>query len=316
MYRDGGLTVSGNGYGKLEGTIYLTGKFSVNDKNTQLDLNGKTIFSNYASCSDDAIYFKSDSTLYGPGCVIGVGNVNFQPKMAMGDQLLGVPETEDQDTLTTVPANRLILSKFTGQHCGKLRSFNVKCYIPDPEAPPAHIKLALYRFSDGALLNEVVSENVTFESSWNPVNFAETEVCSGVSYWMAAISDSPIIVWQPKTSTNKYKTLDYSTFSFPDNLSSISGLESQTTDQYMMRGYEGSQEFIFVMSVNCVTNFQPGASFFGSIAGKTSVTIKPNATINLVGLPEDGLDFPGLGPGSYSTGSGGNSPPLIKYNIQ
>lgn len=316
MYRNGELTITGYGYGKLSGTIYLTGTFKLS-KGSTLDLNGQTVYSTEDSAPDckgsAAIYFQDNSVVYGPGCVIGVGDVNFQPQMAMGAQLVGV--CQDTDTTTTMPANTLVLAKFQAEETGKLTNFQVKCNISDPEAPPAHLKVAIYRDSDGLLLNTVNSGDLTIESSWNPINFEETQINAGTWYWMAAISDSPIIVWQPYTSSDRYKYRidDFSVFNFPQNLSGISGLSGESEKQYMMRGYAGSQEFLFIMSLKCETNFQPGATFYGCIAGKTTVNLQPHCTMNLVGQPAEGLDFPGAGPGG-SSGGGGTST-VLSYTI-
>jgi hypothetical protein len=319
LYRDGDLSITGNGYGRLSGTIYVDGKFSVDDKNSIIDLNGKTIYATYYepdTCyTKNAVYFKPGCTVYGPGCIIGVGSVDFQPNLGIGALLLGV---EDTDTPATDLQDRFLLSKFRAVSTNKLTSFQVKCYISDPEAPPAHVKVALYADSSGApgaLLGAVDTfDNQTVMSSWNPINFPETQVNKDTYYWLAAISDSAVICKKTLSSTNKYKTAAFTGFTFPNPAGS--GFTDQTAEQYMLQGYTGSQEFIFLMSVKCRTNLQPGSSFYGSIAGDASVDLSNNCTLNLVGLPEDGLDFPTMGAGGGGGGGGGSALPLRNYNIQ
>jgi hypothetical protein len=319
LYRNGNLSITGNGYGKLSGTVYVTGKFSVDDKNSIINLDGKTIYSTYYNnCSGDAVYFKPGCTVYGPGCIIGVGNVNFQPNLGMGDMLLGA---EDVDGCNPDSPDKFLLSRFKATATGKLTSFQVKC------SGDGNIKVALYADNGQAppnaapttLLHAVdTADNLTVMASWNPINFPEINIIENNYYWMAAISDSPVICKKTLSSENKYKTDLFTGFTFPKPTAPPADqFTRQTTEQYMLRGYTGSQEFIFLMSVKCETNLQPNASFYGSIAGNTNVNLQPGCTLNLVGLPDEGLDFPSMGPGGGGGGGGGSSsPPLRNYNIQ
>jgi len=307
LYTNGDLSITGSGYGKLSGTVYVKGKFSVDDKCT-IDLNGHTIYATYytAPCPDNhnkencAVYFKPGCTVYGPGCIIGVGNVNFQPNLGMGAMLLGA---DDVDGCNPDSPNRFLLSRFKAIATGKLTSFQVKC------SGEGNIKVALYADSGGqtptptTLLGAVdTADNLAVMAGWNPITFPETQINSGTYYWLAAISDSAVICKKPLSSTNKYKTDLFTGFTFPKPTAPPADqFTSQTTEQYMLQGYTGSQEFIFLMSVNCKTNLQPGSSFYGSIAGDANVELKNHCTLNLVGLPEDGLDFPGMDTGEGET---------------
>ena len=134
-------------------------------------------------------------------------------------------------------------------------------------------------------------------------------------YWLAAISDAPVISVDITSSTNKYKIQSFTGFTFPEEITPETGLESQSTEMYMFRGFSNSQEFIFLMSQSCSVNLQPHASFYGSIAGETTVEMRPWCTINLV-TPDDGLEFPGISGTSGGPDTGGTSPPLLNYNIQ
>ena len=304
LYRNGNLSITGSGYAKLSGTVYVKGNFSVNDKNSIINLNGSTIY------AEGTIYFKPGCTVYGPGCIIGVGDVDFQPNIGMGDKLVGADDVSTNDTDS---ANTFLLSQFQAVKSGKLTSFQVKC------SGPGKVKVALYADSGGApgaRLGAVDTDQDVLAYGWTPINFPTTDVSSGTKYWLAAISDSAIIYRYATTSINKYKTAAYSGFTFPNPAGS--GFTDQTTKRYLFAGYSGSQEFIFVMSVNGNTNVQPGGSFYGSIAGNAYVDLQPNCTVQLVGLPEGGLDFPGggSGGGGGGGGGGGSSLPLRNYNIQ
>ena len=338
MYRKGNLEITGSGYAQLAGTIFLArnddgsgGNFRFEDTDVTLALNGQTIYATGNSgcpgcdCTPtcpgvDAVYFKSGCTLQGPGCIIALGNINFQPNQGVGIPLLGA----DADTGTTTEVqDRFVLSKFqAGSKTYDLGSIQVKCYFadpPDPEAP-AHVKVAIYDATGsgdgpGACLWQSVADNVTV-SSWHPVNLENVsppiQITKKVNYWLEAIADADIISRKTATSSDsKYKYADFDTLTFVNNPSGLTD-----APEYQIRGFSNGQEFIFLMSVCCATNVQPGADFYGSVAGNTSVNLQPGCFLNLVGVPEEGLDFPSMEAGPAGPGPKGNSPPILNYNIQ
>jgi len=70
----------------LTGTIYITGDTLITpNKEMTLDLNGQTIF--VASNSSDpqkALWIGGKCTIIGPGCIIAVGDVYFEPNIPVG----------------------------------------------------------------------------------------------------------------------------------------------------------------------------------------------------------------------------------------
>ena len=70
----------------LTGTIYITGDTLIKpNKEMTLDLNGQTIF--VASNSSDpqkALWIGGKCTIIGPGCIIAVGDVYFEPNIPVG----------------------------------------------------------------------------------------------------------------------------------------------------------------------------------------------------------------------------------------
>ena len=323
IYHNGTLTINGSGYGKLSGNIYLAGENTGQlwiAPGTTIDLNGHTIFSEYYNnCEGDAINFQPHCYIFGPGCIIGIGNLNYQPHLGTGDQLIGV---DDSDTgATTTVQDRFALYKFEADATGEMGSFHVKCYLEDPETE-AHIKVALYdddgdSGAPGTLLRHVdYADNITIISSWNPINIEDYELVEDNWYWLAAISDYPVISKRTVSQTynSKYKIQGFAGFTFPDHPTGLS--EAQQTEQYMFQGFSYKQEFIFLMSVECQVNLQPGTSFYGSIAGDTNVNLQPHCTINLVDYGEGDLDFPSITGGGSGSGEGGDAPPLMNYNIQ
>lgn len=323
LYRNGNLSITGSGYAKLEGTLYIDGSFDFSDKDVILDLNMQTIYATYYNnCSGNAVYFGPDCEMYGPGCIIGVGNINFQPKLGQGKHLLGINIPDPDTGAATEYHDRFLLSKFktVKKPSGKLTSVQVKCYISDPEAPPAHVKVALYAADGsgggpGTLLNSVnCTDNITL-STWKPVNFPETTLQGDTDYWLAAVSDADIISTNAVSWASKYRAEDFDSFQFPNPANALGPLsEPNPAKQYMLRGCTGGQEFIFLMSVKCTTDLQPNASFYGSIAGNADVNLQPGCFINLVGLPEEGFGFPGVS-GSGS-GADSSSAEILTYTIK
>jgi len=318
------IEASSDTYAKLTGNIFLTGsnnngKFELSDKDVTLDLNNYTIYATYSDYPDCAnnpasIYFGPGTYVNGPGCIIGVGNVDFQPSASQGDRLLGTG-TYTEGT-TTELQDKFVLSRFycKDEPTGEISSIQVKCYFDDPDPPPAHLKVAIYADSDGnpgSLLNEAESDNITV-SSWKPVDFPSTELQKKTWYWLAAIADADIICTQTNAEIDsRSRDEDFDGFQFPDPatqnpLTNVDGTE------YMLRGFTGSQQFFFLMSVECTVNVQPRGSFYGSIAGNANVHLQPDCFVNLVNTPEGGLNFPGSG----SSGNAGDAPPLLNYNIQ
>jgi Flp pilus assembly pilin Flp len=60
---------------RLDGTIYVKGNFYL-DPSINLDLNGNAIF------ATGTIKLSSNSVLYGSGCIIATGDINFQPELS------------------------------------------------------------------------------------------------------------------------------------------------------------------------------------------------------------------------------------------
>jgi len=74
LYREGNLTITGSGFARLDGTVYVTGDFKVMPGST-LDLNGQTVF------AEGNIDLQPGCTISGSGCIIAIGNLSFQPNI-------------------------------------------------------------------------------------------------------------------------------------------------------------------------------------------------------------------------------------------
>jgi hypothetical protein len=300
----GALEINGGGYSRLDGTIYVDGDFNV-QPNCTVDLNGKTIF------ATGELNFQPNSIVYGPGCIIACSDVNFQPNMAPGNKLLGVDDTES--LVSSTSSDTFLLARFQAGTSGSMTNFHVRCSDPD------RVKLAVYADSGGApgaKLGAADTPDQAVVPGWNTLNFPATSITNNSYYWLAAISDNSTIGVGTLSSTNnkRYKTALYSSFTFPNPAGSGFTIENNAS-QYLFAGWSGDQEFIFVMSVSGTTTIKPGGTFYGCVAGDSEVYLAPHCSLTLVGVPEGGLDFPGV-----STGGGGGdgdfTVQLLTYSVQ
>jgi hypothetical protein len=79
----GDLTIKGSGWIRLEGTIYVKGTLDFNPTpSININLNAQTIF------AEGEIEILPGVTLYGSGCIIAVGDINFQPAIQGDDFVL------------------------------------------------------------------------------------------------------------------------------------------------------------------------------------------------------------------------------------
>lgn len=295
LYRDGNLTITGSGFARLDGTVYVTGDFKVMPGST-LDINGQTVF------VEGNIDFQPGCTILGSGCIIAIGDVNFQPNIVSSEKIIGV---DDLPVDLAAAHNTFVLSKFTAEVTGIVNDFEVKCF------GAGNIKAAIYADNGGepgALMN-AVDDPQPVSDGWNDITFPATDLVAGTDYWLAANSDADIICINTQTSVNRYKTADYSTFTFP--LDAGTGFTNQTTDQYLFAGY--NLNFLFVMSVTGISTIQPNGSLYGSIAGACEVDLSPGFEIQLTPVPGEGVNFPDE---AANIGAGGGYVGINTYKIK
>jgi len=305
----GNLTITGSGWARLDGILYVVGNLLVQPGCT-IDLNDQTIF------VEGTIEFKPGSFLVGSGCIIAVGDIIFKPNLSAGDKLIGVDE-DITPISTPAPAGTFLLSKFTTDITGTVDLFRVNC------SNSGQVKVAIYEDVAGAPGNlklavdtskAVVETSKDVIEGWNDITFPETDVQAGTAYWLAANSSAAIIRINNGTGVRLSKAAPYAEFTtFPDPAGSgFTGPLTNTT--YLFAGY--NTPFVFVMSIEGMSTLYPGGTLYGSIAGNADVELKPGCTLTLTDVPETGLDFPGTTGSGSGSGEGGNSPPLLNYNIQ
>jgi len=80
LLAEGDLTIKGDGWIRLEGTIYVKGNLNFNPTPTiNINLNKQTIF------AEGEIHVNPGVTLYGSGCIIAIGYIDFQPSIASAE---------------------------------------------------------------------------------------------------------------------------------------------------------------------------------------------------------------------------------------
>ena len=75
----GDLTITGSGVAALDGTLYVQGSLTF-QPGTGIKLNEETIY------AEVDITMQPGTDLWGPGCVIAVGDVKFQPHLGTGEE--------------------------------------------------------------------------------------------------------------------------------------------------------------------------------------------------------------------------------------
>jgi len=75
----GALTIKGNGWIRFDGTIYVKGDlvFAATPE-INVNLNQQTIF------AEGGVYMPPNVNLFGSGCIIAIGDIDFQPSIASG----------------------------------------------------------------------------------------------------------------------------------------------------------------------------------------------------------------------------------------
>jgi len=308
LYRDGNLTLKGSGWARIDGTVYVTGTITFNPTpSCNIDLNTKTIFSNYSNnCSGTAIYIGPNTKLWGTGCIIAVGNIVFQPNLeGTGERRIGL--NCDQSS-GQAPKDTFLLSRFTANNDGTIDTFKVHC------SGAGNVKVAMYTDLGGlpgALVNAVdAGTGVVVAAGWNDIAFPETSVIENTDYWLAAISSQPIIHFNNISGLSKAKgSQTYSTFTFP--IDAGTGFTDEINREYLFAGY--GRPFMFIFSIACESTIQPGGTFYGSIAGDAEVYLSPGTSLTWTQAPVDegGLNFPGSG----SVGGGESDMIVLTYSI-
>ena len=78
-HTSGDLTITGSGVAELNGTLYVQGSLTLMP-GTAIKLNVQTIY------AEVDIAFQPGTDVYGPGCIIAAGDIQFQPSLGTGEE--------------------------------------------------------------------------------------------------------------------------------------------------------------------------------------------------------------------------------------
>jgi hypothetical protein len=115
LYRNGTLEIVNSSNTpatlKLMGTLYITGDtlIGTTGKDFTLDLNGKTLFvSSNTTGNQKALTIGGKCSVQGPGCIVAVGDINFQPKGQVGGEDKPIFVLSASGTTTVQPSGTII----------------------------------------------------------------------------------------------------------------------------------------------------------------------------------------------------------------
>ncbi|MFC1982623.1 hypothetical protein ACFLV5_02410 [Chloroflexota bacterium] len=83
LYGEGDLQIKGTGFADITGTVFVEGNLDISPTpSCTIDLNGQTIFVR------GDITILPDAAILGSGCIIAIGDIDFQPSMTGDDYIL------------------------------------------------------------------------------------------------------------------------------------------------------------------------------------------------------------------------------------
>jgi hypothetical protein len=129
VYREGDLEITDSG--TLTGTIYITGDLSF-DKDAILDLGRQTIY------VEGNVDFRTHPGLVGIGCVIAVGDINFQPNNNREGDFAFIMSVDHGVNFQPAGADKD--SSFNGCVAGNQNvNFQPNCTLTHPEPPDLNL---------------------------------------------------------------------------------------------------------------------------------------------------------------------------------
>ena len=128
-------------------------------------------------------------------------------------------------------ANRFVLYRFQATTTGNMTTFKFKA------SGSGNVKVAIYSDNAGApgTLLSAMNTSTAVVAGWNDIAIPSTALVSGTYYWLAYTSDAAIGYYQSTTGTMRYKSITYSSFTFPS--SAGSGFSSSTSRVGLLAGW-------------------------------------------------------------------------------
>jgi len=127
----------------------------------------------------------------------------------MATKLLGA---DDASGIGENP-NYFFLGRFQAEASGTMTEFRVKSGVS------GNVKCAIYQDNGGepgVLIIAMNTGQAVTGGQWNTLNFTPTSITSGTYYWLAVCWDTAGALQDFSGGSSKYKSVTYSTFTFPD----------------------------------------------------------------------------------------------------
>jgi hypothetical protein len=130
-------------------------------------------------------------------------------------------------------------------------------------------------------------------------------VAGDLEFWQSGTSHSYIV------DLNGHTIFADGSIDFPSNVVGISGPGCIiAVGDILFQPSIVGDDFVLVMSIEGIVNFQPSGDFTGCIAGNVDVNLQPGNTISWISPEGKGLDFP------MGAGAGDKLPPIDIMNIE
>jgi len=170
-------------------------------------------------------------------------------------KLIGVDDSNPSSG--TYPGNDFFLYRFLAVDSGNITSFKIKT------SGSGNVKVAVYADNAGApgtLLN-AVNTSTPVVAGWNDIIIPPTGVVSGTSYWLAYASDAAIGYYQSAAGTLKYKSVTYSSFTFPGNAGT--DFTTLTTSVGLLAGWGVKPQYGGTINIRSAVNVATFDPYFG-----------------------------------------------------
>lgn len=130
-------------------------------------------------------------------------------------------------------------------------------------------------------------------------------VAGDLEFWQSGTSHSYTV------DLNGHTIFADGSISFPSNVVGISGPGCIiAVGDILFQPSIIGDDFVLVMSIKGIVNFQPSGDFTGCVAGNVDVNLQPGNTISWISPEGKGLDFP------MGAGGGNELPPIDMMNIE
>ena len=130
-------------------------------------------------------------------------------------------------------------------------------------------------------------------------------VAGDLEFWQSGTSHSYTV------DLNGHTIFADGSIGFPSNVVGISGPGCIiAVGDILFQPSIIGDDFVLVMSIEGIVNFQPSGDFTGCIAGNVDVNLQPGNTISWISPEGKGLDFP------MGAGGGNELPPIDIMNIE